>query len=170
MGVGVTCPNCRCNFAFFCRNCSSFETEIYESLELTNYFQTRSLFYLKCRKCKSEYDYARCPDCHTKVIPERPFVTGDKGRGIFKRCFIATACLDGNIKILNQLYAFRDEVLGEYKFGRQFITFYYAYSPRLAARIHKSKLMKLLAKYIIVYPAYYASLALMKIISFLEKR
>lgn len=166
MGVGVTCPNCRCNFAFYCPNCSSFETEIYESLELANYFQTRSLFYLKCRICKSEYDYAPCPDCHTKVIPEKPFVTGDRGRGIFKRCFIATACLDGNSKILNQLYAFRDEVLYKNRIGRQFITYYYAYSPRFAARIYKSSILKLLTKYLIVLPAYYTSLAFMKITSF----
>jgi len=165
MGVGVTCPNCRGNFAFICSNCSSVETEIYESLELTNYFQTRGLYYLKCRICDAEFDFAVCPECHTKVIPEKPFVTGDKGRGI-KRCFIATACLDENSRMLDQLYVFRDEVLGKNHAGRQLVKYYYAYSPRLAAAIHRSCILKSLVKYAFVYPAYYAAMAAVRIVSF----
>ena len=168
MGVGVTCPNCRSNFSFLCRNCNSVETEIYESLELANYFQTRSPYYLKCRMCQAEYDYAICPECQTKVIPEKPFVVGDKGRGI-KRCFIATACLDENSRMLDQLYIFRDEVLNKTHLGQQFIKFYYVHSPGLAAAIHKNNHLKSLVKYILVYPAYYLSLAAVKIVSFFKR-
>ena len=170
MGVGVTCPTCRSNFAFICRKCKSVETEIYESFELVNYFQTRSLYYLKCRMCQTEFDYALCPECQTKVIPEKPFVTGDKGHGPVKRCFIATACLDGNSRALNQLYVFRDEILVKNKTGRQFIRYYYALGPGLAAAIQRSNLLKLLVKYVLVYPAYYTSLAAMKIVSLLNKK
>lgn len=169
MGVGVTCPNCRGNFAFICSNCNSVETEIYERLELANYFQTRSLYYLKCRVCDAEFDSAVCPECHTKVIPEKPFVTGDKGSGI-KRCFIATACLDENSRMLDQLCVFRDEVLGKSKAGRQFVKYYYAYSPQMAAAIHRNSTLKSLVKYALVYPAYYAAMAAVGIVSFFGKK
>ena len=120
--------------------------------------------------CQTEFDYALCPECQTKVIPEKPFVTGDKGHGPVKRCFIATACLDDNSHVLNQLYVFRDEVLAKNKTGRQFIRYYYAHGPGLASSIKRSNLLKLLVKYLLVYPAYYASLAATKIVSLLNKK
>jgi hypothetical protein len=170
MGVGVSCPKCHTTFAFYCNKCSSYNTEIYKGYEPENYFLSRTAFYLKCRQCKFEYDYAICPDCHTKIFPTAPFVKGDSGEGNAKGCFIATACLDDNSRILNQLYLLRDELLEKNKAGRKLIKYYYIYSPAVASCIQKSFLLKSSAKFLIVYPAYLASLLAMKIISFLKKQ
>ena len=169
MGVGVFCPGCSNTFAFYCSNCSSYETEVYESMEPLYYFQNRTIYYFKCRQCEFEYDYAICPVCDKNILPADPFVKGDKGRGTVKWCFIATACLGEHNKILKQLYLFRDEFLEKNHMGKIFIKIYYKYSPQLASWIHKNKLLKLFSKYLIVYPAYYASLLVMKSISFLKK-
>jgi hypothetical protein len=169
MGVGVFCPGCRNIFAFYCSNCSSYETEVYERLEPLYYFQTRTLYYFKCRRCNSEYDFATCPACNKNILPVDPFVKGDKGGGNVKWCFIATACLDEHSQILKQLYVFRDEFLEKNHLGKQFIKYYYIHSPKLASWIHKNTLLKLFTKYLLVYPAYYMSLVVMKIISFYKK-
>ena len=166
MGVGVTCPNCRNSYAFYCSKCSSYETEVYESFELADYFQTGTKYYLKCRRCLTEHDHTICPDCSTRIIPEEPFVTGDRGSGAnVKKCFIATACLDENSHILDQLYEFRDEVLLKSHFGQQFVRYYYLYSPKPAACISTSKPLKTLAKYALVYPAYYVVQKVMRILA-----
>jgi hypothetical protein len=169
MGVGVFCPGCKNIFAFYCSNCSSYETEVYERLEPLYYFQTRTLYYFKCRRCNSEYDFATCPACNKNILPVDPFVKGDKGGGNVKWCFIATACLDEHSQILKQLYVFRDEFLEKNHLGKQFIKYYYIHSPKLASWIHKNTLLKLFTKYLLVYPAYYMSLVVMKIISFYKK-
>jgi len=166
MGVGVTCPKCRSNFAFFCSNCNSVETEIYESFKLENYFQTRSLYYLKCRTCDAEFDYAICPQCQTKVDPEKPFVTGDRGGGRMKKCFVATVCLGENSPKLGHFYSFRDEVLAKSRLGRKLIHYYYIFSPGLADRLHRSRFLKLVVKNMLILPAYYLSLAAVKIFGF----
>jgi len=170
MGVGVTCPKCNISFAFYCNKCSSYDTEIKKGFEPESYFLSRTIFYLKCRPCQSEYKYAICPVCETQILPKAPFAKSiaGAGGGKIEGCFIATACLGDNSQILKQLYSFRDELLEKNKSGRQFIKYYYMYSPTLASGIYKSYLLKLFSKYFIVYPAYYASLVAMKIISFIR--
>ena len=111
MGVGVTCPKCRMSFAFYCSNCSSYDIEIHESSALVNYFQNRAILYLKCRDCQFEYDDTLCPSCNTLIVPEQPFVKGDKGSRNTKKCFIATACVGEKSQIVRQLCLFRDELL-----------------------------------------------------------
>jgi hypothetical protein len=64
---------------------------------------------------------------------------------------------------------FRDEFLEKNHLGKQFIKYYYIHSPKLASWIHKNTLLKLFTKYLLVYPAYYMSLVVMKIISFYKK-
>jgi hypothetical protein len=168
MGVGVFCPKCKNTFAFFCNNCLSYETEVFESAELINYFQTRAIYYFKCRRCDSEYDYTVCPVCGKNILPVEPFVNGDKGKGSVKLCFVATACLDEKSPILPQLYLFRDEILKKHHLGRQFIKYYYVYGPKLAFLIKKNKLIRTFSRYLIVYPVYYASCLVLKIINFHE--
>ena len=169
MGVGVSCPKCSTTFAFNCNKCSSYNTVIYKGYEPENYFLTRTVFYLKCRSCQSEYNYAVCPDCQAKVFPTAPFVKGDSGEGNTKGCFIASACLGGNSQIVNQLYIFRDELLEKNRMGKKFIKYYYMYSPSLASCILKSALLKSFSKFLIVYPAYYTLLVAMKFFSFINK-
>ena len=170
MGVGITCPNCRNVFAFACEKCSSFETEIYKNLELAQYFQSRGAFYFKCRKCLAEFDYALCPGCGIRVIPEDPFVTGDKGGAPRSGwCFIASACVDERPDIIEQLCRFRDELLAKTRPGRTFIKFYYACSPPAARYISQRNPLKVLTRYLLVYPAYLAASAFLKMSAFLKK-
>lgn len=164
MGVGVTCPNCRVNFAFICNKCSSIEAEIHEIFEPVNYFQTRSPYYLKCRTCQAEFDYAVCPECRTKIIPEKPFVTGDRARSALKRCFIASACLGQDNPLLENLYRFRDEVLERFWLGRWFIRLYYIFSPGLAAAMQRNHILRSMIKYVLIYPAWCLALAARKIL------
>lgn len=168
MGVGVTCPKCSTTFAFYCNKCSSYDTAIYKGFVPENYFQSRTAFYLKCKSCKSEFDFAICPDCKTKIMPTAPFVRGDSG-GNRKGCFIATACLGKKSPILAQLYVFRDELLAQNNIGQKFIKYYYIYSPYLSAWILHHKMAKSIVKFLVVYPTYCLSLAAMKIYSFLKK-
>ena len=172
MGVGVTCPKCRVSFAFYCSNCKSYDTEIYERSALANYFQARTIYYLKCRNCQFEYDYVFCPApaCNTRILPEETFVKGAKEGDNIKKCFIATACVGKNSQIVKQLCLFRDELLGKNQSGKQFIKYYYMYSPKIASCILRNDLLKSLSKYLIVYPAFYASLVAMKIISYYKNK
>lgn len=170
MGVGVICPKCRATFAYYCSNCHSYDTEIYETPALANYFQTGTIYYFKCRACQFEYDNVICPECNTRILPEQPFVTGDKGRGTAKKCFIATACLGENTQIVKQLCFFRNEVLDKNFFGEKFIKSYYKFSPKLASCLLKNNLLRSLAKYLLVYPAFYISLMIMKINSLYKEK
>lgn len=171
MGVGVSCPKCRSNFAFSCDNCSSYEVLVYEDSKLVNYFQSRALYYFQCQKCKSEFDFAICPVCSKKILPQFPFVAGDKGGGETKKgCFVATVCVGENQQIISQLYRFRDEVLATNYFGKLLIRYYYLHGSKIAFYISRRKPLKLLIKYLIVYPAYYVSFAAMKIPDFLKNR
>ena len=169
MGVGVSCPKCSNNFPFCCTNCNSYNVVVHEAPKFIHYFQPRTVYYFQCQNCLYEYDYAICPSCSKKILAQFPFVTGDTGGKDNKKCFIATACLDKNSHIIKQLYIFRDELLEKNYFGRLFIRFYYKHSPELAFRISRKKLFKTLSKYLIVYPAYYTSLAIMKILSISKK-
>lgn len=165
MGVGVSCPRCKNSFPFCCNNCSSYHVVLYEGFEPLKYFQSKTVYYLRCKSCKSEYDYAICPACSKQILPEPPFVTGDKAKGNLKSCFVATACLGENSHIIKQLYVFRDELLVTNYFGKLFIKYYYIYSPKFAFYISERNLLKILSKYLIVYPAYFVSLVLMRILS-----
>ena len=142
MGVAVTCPKCHISFAFDCNKCKSYDVEIHKGFEPEKYFSTRAVFYLQCRKCKREYDYILCPDCDTKIFPTAPFVKGDERGDKQKECFIATACLGDNSRILKQFYLLRDELLAKSKVGRQFIKYYYIYSPSIASFIYQNSLLK----------------------------
>ena len=165
MGVGVSCPGCKSNFAFCCDNCSSYETVIYEDFKLVHYFQTRTIYYFQCQQCLFEFDYAICPVCSRRILPQYPFVVGDtRGRNDKKGCFIATACLGENSHIIRQLYVFRDELLETSYFGKLFIKYYYIVSPKLSLYISNRKLLKIFSTYLIVYPAYYTALVVMRIL------
>jgi len=169
MGVGVTCPKCNISFAFYCSRCSSYDAEINKGFEPEKYFVSRSINYLKCKQCLSEFDYVECPVCDTKIIPTAPFVKGDVGGEKATGCFIATACLSDKSQILKQLYLFRDEFLEKNSTGKKFIKYYYRYSPALASRIYKNNLLQSITKLLLVYPVYYVSLLVMKIVSFNNK-
>ena len=169
MGVGVSCPKCKNNFPFCCNNCNSYNVVVYEASKFIHYFQPRTVYYFQCQNCMYEYDYATCPSCSNKILAQFPYVAGDTEGANNKGCFIATACLDKNSYIIKQLYIFRDELLEKNYFGRLFIRYYYMYSPKLAFCISQRKLLKTLSKYLIVYPAYYSSLVLMKFLSIRKK-
>jgi hypothetical protein len=169
MGVGVSCPECKNNFPFYCKNCGSYQIVVHEALKLINYFQPRTIYYFKCQQCKFEYDYAICPACSRKILAQFPFVSGDTEERNNKGCFIATACLGEDSHIIKQLYISRDELLGKNYFGKMFIKYYYIHSPKLAFHISQRKPLKILAQYLIVYPAYYTSLVMMKILSLYKK-
>jgi len=165
MGVGVVCPRCKISFPFCCNNCSSYQIVLFENFEPLKYFQNKNVYYFLCQECKSEYDNAICPACSKQILPEPPFVIGDKAKGSFKGCFIATACLGENSHILKQLYVFRDELLVSNFFGKLFVKYYYIYSPKLAFYISKKALLKTFSKFLIVYPVYFTSLVVMEILS-----
>jgi hypothetical protein len=165
MGVGVSCPKCKDNFPFCCNNCKSYNIVVYEAPKFIHYFQARTVYYFQCQNCMTEYDYAICPSCSKEIMAQFPFVSGDTEAASNKGCFMATACLDENSHIIKQLYVFRDQFLEKNSLGRLFIRYYYMYSPKLAFSISQRKLLKSLSKFVIVYPAYDASLAIMKILS-----
>jgi hypothetical protein len=168
MGVGVSCPKCSTTFAFCCENCSSYSTEILKGFVPEKYFKSRTAFYLKCRTCQAEYDYALCPDCNTRIFPTAPFVKGDLGESP-KGCFIATACLAVDSRILKQLQVFRDELLARSPPGKKFIHYYYRLSPGPAAFISKSPVLQALARLLVIYPAYCISFAGMRLLSLLRR-
>lgn len=168
MGVGVSCPKCSTTFASYCTKCSSYDLAIFKGFVPENYFQTRTIFYLRCRACQTEYEYILCPDCQTKIFPTAPFVRGDSGKNL-QGCFIASACLEANSPILAQLYLFRDEFLVRNRLGRKLIKYYYIYSPLIASRVSKCIIAKTLLKFLLVYPGYCLSIIFFKIHALLKK-
>jgi len=70
-------------------------------------------------------------------------------------CFIATATTgDHNHPIVMDLRLFRDQWLVERSWGREFISFYYRYSPYWAKVIEKSNLLKNISYFFIIKPLY----------------
>ena len=70
-----------------------------------------------------------------------------------KGCFIATAVYsDYDHPVVLDLRLFRDNYLYKRKWGKNFISSYYTYSPRWASRIEKSRLLRFLAFILIVKP------------------
>ena len=86
-------------------------------------------------KCKTEYD-------------NQYGVTWEKSG-----CFIATAVYgDYNHPIVQDLRVFRNESLYTTSLGRKFVSFYYKYSPNIAAKLEKTKTGKFFARNLIVLP------------------
>ena len=70
-----------------------------------------------------------------------------------KGCFIATAAYGGyNAPEVRFLSTFRDELLSQRAWGREFIRFYYLISPPLAGVIAKSYFLRLLARKLFLQP------------------
>jgi peptidyl-prolyl cis-trans isomerase A (cyclophilin A) len=89
--------------------------------------------------------------------------TTDDGDG--GGCFIATAAygsyMDPHVYALRQ---FRDEILMQTGLGRQFVSLYYEYSPRLANIISGNETLRLLTRWLLtplVYTVAYPMLALL---------
>lgn len=68
-------------------------------------------------------------------------------------CFIATAVYgDYNAPEVIELRDFRDSYLSKYHLGKEFIKFYYQFSPFLASIISRNNLLKLISRVLIVKP------------------
>ena len=96
------------------------------------------------REVKSEQKF-----CSPKCSHEYPYQATPENSG----CFIATAVY-GNYDhpVVLDLRFFRDNSLEQNKWGRSFINFYYKFSPYWADIISKSKLLRILAFSIIIFP------------------
>lgn len=93
------------------------------------------LFVDLMRKAKAFQKTSRHPDVIKNMI--------SKASNAKSRCFIATAAFESptapEVMILRE---FRDMNLRETQWGRQFIYFYYQYSPRVACFIDKHEYLK----------------------------
>ncbi|MFB6088177.1 MAG: CFI-box-CTERM domain-containing protein [Candidatus Aenigmatarchaeota archaeon] len=77
-------------------------------------------------------------------------------------CFIATACYGSEFTTqVMFLKEFRDNFLAKFFLGQKFIENYYKYSPDIAESISKSRITKLLTRFLIVEPSYLFSKFLM---------
>lgn len=87
------------------------------------------------KKAKSFQRQARHPDVIKNLV-----ASAGKTKG---RCFIATAAFDSPYALeVQQLRQFRDENLRQENWGRQFIYYYYKYSPLVACFIDKHDYLK----------------------------
>jgi len=78
-------------------------------------------------------------------------------------CFVATATMgDVHHPMVVELRRFRDESLKHHRLGRGFIRTYYEHGPKLARIISSRTYLRFMSKYMIVKPAYLASLLLSK--------
>jgi hypothetical protein len=75
---------------------------------------------------------------------------------IVKGCFIATAAMDSELHpYVQSLRDFRDNILLQSKYKNTFenlLEKYYRFSPPIARHMKKNRLIKLILKYILVYP------------------
>jgi hypothetical protein len=75
---------------------------------------------------------------------------------IVKGCFIATAAMDSELHpYVQSLRDFRDNILLKSKYKNTFehlLEKYYRFSPPIARYMKKNKLIKLILKYVLVYP------------------
>ena len=75
---------------------------------------------------------------------------------IVKGCFIATAAMDSELHPhVQSLRDFRDNILLKSKYKDTFehlLEKYYRFSPQIARYMKKNKLIKLILKYVLVYP------------------
>lgn len=67
-------------------------------------------------------------------------------------CFIASAVIDEASPALATLRTFRDQCLAPNDLGQRFVNFYERYSPSLAEVIRKSRLLRILARILVVWP------------------
>jgi hypothetical protein len=84
-------------------------------------------------KCEFEFAY--------EVTPEK------------SGCFVATAVYnDYNHPVVLDLRFFRDNYLDKLNWGKEFINFYYKYSPGIANIIEKNKILRFLALISLIKP------------------
>lgn len=77
-------------------------------------------------------------------------------------CFVATACYeDYDHPVVMELRRFRDECLEASMAGQTFVRWYYQWSPAFARLVARSRILKVLARVLIVAPA----LALARVIN-----
>jgi tetratricopeptide (TPR) repeat protein len=79
----------------------------------------------------------------------------DKRRsGKQEGCFVATACYeDYDHPVVMELRRFRDECLDASMAGQAFVRWYYQWSPTFARLVARSRILKVLARVLIVTPA-----------------
>lgn len=69
-------------------------------------------------------------------------------------CFVATACYgDCDHPVVMELRQFRDDCLEASTAGQKFVRWYYIWSPAVASIVAKSRILKSLARVLIVIPA-----------------
>lgn len=84
---------------------------------------------------KCEFEFAH------EVTPEKSW------------CFVATAVYnDYDHPVVLDLRIFRDTYLDKFKWGKEFISFYYNYSPGIANIIGKNKILRFLALIFLIKP------------------
>lgn len=91
----------------------------------------------------------------TYKIQLKPLDASDIATGGAKKgCFIATACYgEYDHPIVMELRCFRDSCLYTTLAGRAFVRWYYQWSPAFASFVAKSRILKTLARVLIVTPA-----------------
>lgn len=84
-----------------------------------------------------------CSQCGQRINRSQPLDNNiyDLNRRNSSVCFIATAC-NADTGTLDTFYKFRDEILLHSSIGRKAVQLYYRFSPRVAKRIQKSKLLQ----------------------------
>jgi len=93
----------------------------------------------------------------------------DKGNIELKSCFIATAAIgNSDHYIISELRSFRDNVLMRNIVGNSFVDLYYKISPPLADFISTSKILKISTLYFFIYPVYYITRIVHKILSYVK--
>ena len=134
------------NYGFQCARCD--EVELVK--ECPNCGKTRYIAgYLEgavgvfCDKCGIGWSSSTCKKCGTETASARSFVKEDS-------CFIATAVTDTpNSWQVHTLRQFRDNVLDQTKSGRNFVHWYYAWSPAAASQLPNHPTLKTVTKYLV---------------------
>jgi len=119
---------------------------------------------IQCRKCKGmmvpTVVKEGCGGNRTeRVCPLCGKVLSKKGMAC---CFIATAAYGSSLnEKVNILSSFRDQHLLNYRLGQNFVSFYYAHSPKIATRIECSEHLKLLVRFFL-YPIVFVAERIIK--------
>jgi hypothetical protein len=113
----------------------------------------------KLSKCKS-------PASKESDIPSEDSKF-ERNPPIIKGCFIATAAMDSELHpYVQSLREFRDNILLQSKYKGTFdnlLDKYYRFSPPIAKFMKKSKLIKILLKFALVYPIVFLIKAILPI-------
>ena len=127
----------------------------------------------ECAKCGERIDNKICMFCDLSINPETAVGLGNRfgSRPLYSHeyclanrqqskskssapCFIATAALDSaSAPSVITLQMLRDEILRTHFLGRSFIAAYEFTSPPVAKLIAKSYVLKLLVRFLIIFPA-----------------